>query len=253
MWRKLRFVMFAMAVVALPLLLVNGCAEKLPTEGETEEFSQSVDDGSRQFYDTDDIGDQVLVSADLINAIGQRQHAQALADGKQGSATAWQLYVYVPFVSQNDSRWKNHSLGYNYDGRSTIGKYGCLLSCLTMHYKKWGYNIDPRTLNNWSKFGQDHYAFSTCCNGDRIHSTHAISYPNMSRPWRVISYDEIYPQLAAGRPVVMYLYLGNNNYHFVVIYGFDGTRYWCKDPWRTSSYNQPLFGQSVQARIYGYQ
>jgi len=40
MWRKLRFVMFAMAVVVLPLLLVNGCAEKLPTEGETDiEFS----------------------------------------------------------------------------------------------------------------------------------------------------------------------------------------------------------------------
>ncbi|MFH0853723.1 MAG: C39 family peptidase [bacterium] len=36
MWRKLRFVMFAMAVVAWPLLLVNGCAEKLPTEGEVE-------------------------------------------------------------------------------------------------------------------------------------------------------------------------------------------------------------------------
>src|SRR4030067_635192 len=48
--------------------------------------------------------------------------------------------------SQNDPIWKNKLLGFSQD--LTIGKYGCLLTCLSMVSSGYGYEVDPASLND---------------------------------------------------------------------------------------------------------
>lgn len=233
----------ALALAALAVLAA-GCLDH-ETVSKPESPSTTTEPPIRWQFDADDLGADLGVPADSVNAIARAQHAAA------GKNPGWQLYVPIQFFSQNDPAWRNHTLGYNYCGDSTIGRYGCLLACICMVLRKLGVAVNPHILNDWAAFGYSHYAFSRSGCGDLIDNAHAISYPNQCRPWRVLSYDEIYTQLARGRPVVAKIRteLGN---HFVVIYAFDGARYWVLDPYRTTGYERPLYGTFLQARLYGY-
>ena len=58
------------------------------------------------------------------------------------------MFQVQPF-SQRDPRWKDNLLGT--DNSSTIGSYGCLLTCLTMVADAFGASETPATLNNKMK------------------------------------------------------------------------------------------------------
>jgi len=172
---------------------------------------------------------------------------------KQTDDGYWIVQVDVPFYSQNDPLWANNSLGYNYDGTSTIGKYGCHLCCISMLYAKWGYpEMSPPGLNNWSLSGQDHYAFSPYFNGDLIWMTQALEYPGICRPWYYINYNQIWDHLNADQPVVAKVWQ-YNTVHFVVIFAHNGERYWVKDPAQpAATQNQWLSEIAYNYRVYGY-
>ena len=52
---------------------------------------------------------------------------------------------YGPVYNQRDIRWATHSLGT----RSTIGAYGCLMTCASMVCNKFGHASNPLQLNDW--------------------------------------------------------------------------------------------------------
>ncbi len=49
-------------------------------------------------------------------------------------------------LSQNDPAWKSKRLGF--DNSNTIGKWGCLLTCLAMVADRYGYDETPLSLND---------------------------------------------------------------------------------------------------------
>jgi hypothetical protein len=56
--------------------------------------------------------------------------------------------------SQNDPRWKSIRLGTS---GVTIGQQGCLITCVAMVARFYGYDTDPARLNTWLK---DHNGYS---------------------------------------------------------------------------------------------
>lgn len=219
-----------------------------------ERMSEEEITARRDIYEVVGPPEGDVTSAKEVNNIG-REQMYADGDGDGGVADGWQLYVYVPFYSQNDGAWSGKGLGYNYCGNSTIGRYGCHLTCISMLYAKWGFReMSPPGLNDWRVGSEAHYAFNpdknTC--GDLIRLPQALQYM-ACRPWRYINNDEIYGQLQAGHPIVANTDQYGFGNHFVVIFGFDGARYWVKDPvkdWTTQ--DQPLSGYVKNRRLYGY-
>ncbi len=190
----------------------------------------------------------VGISADSVNALGR---AAIMADkDNPPMIDGWQLYVSVPFYSQNDPNWSDVFLGYN-TCCYRISRWDCHLTCIAMLYAKWGnYQMNPLGLNNWSNNGQAHYAFAPGSGNIRL--PQAISN-GVNRNSYAISSDQIYGHLRAGHPVIIKVYTQNVGYHYMVVFGFDGSRYWVKDPihdWR--SQDQPLYGAFIGAWIYGY-
>ncbi|MBU0612949.1 C39 family peptidase [Patescibacteria group bacterium] len=238
-----------MAICMVAVFMVAGCDQTdLPMSPPTDEVV------------VDQPGDDGFLTAEQINAIGQKQHEEFLANGgvlpQHDGEKSWQVYVHVPFYSQKDYHWSGVGLGFNYDGRSTIGRYGCHLCCVSMLYAKWGYGSEtnPPNLNAWKKRSRDHYAFSTSANGDLIRPTQALEYPYNCRPWYTISSSQIYGELRRGRPVIVRTTYGGS--HFMVIFAFDGQRFWVKDPLKDGNHQSvPLYGDAHPKkpfRVYGY-
>lgn len=197
---------------------------------------------------------ELNISAEEVNAAGRTAFAQANLDKSMVA-----VYLNVPYFSQLDPTWKNLSLGFNYQGcNSTIGKYGCHLTCLAMLYKKWGYSsMTPAVLNNWSYQGRAHYAFSTIDCGDLIRPTEALQYNTTGITNRSIrtlaSKSLVLAELIAGRPVVARIsYTSGTTYvpsHYLVIYAFDGINYLVRDPLGQSS--RALYGTIRSLSVYG--
>lgn len=130
---------------------------------------------------------------------------------------SWQLYVDVPFYSQNDPNWSWIPLGWAND--VTIGSDGCQLSCVAMLYAKWGYsNMTPSATNSWGRWNNGFRSGTGYIIAENI-----IDY-RKNRSARNINYDQIYSELAAGHPVVVEVNASGRT-HFMVIYGFDGSVY----------------------------
>ncbi len=232
----------AAAVIAALLLLAAfmGCSDaenRISSPEEKITVNEHAGDNSPPEF--------VGISADSVNALGR---AAMLAEGGKSIQTdvslGWQLYVSVPFYSQRDPHWQYDRLGWS---SLYIRDYGCHLSCVAMHYAKWGYgHLNPHNLNNW---GKSHDAFS----GPNVIPYKIVDYAK-NRNVRYISANQIYSELAAGHPVIVRTTYGGS--HFMIIFAFDGRRYWVKDPlrdWRHQ--DQPLYGNAHwdrPFRVYGY-
>ncbi|MFA6042995.1 MAG: C39 family peptidase [Patescibacteria group bacterium] len=187
------------------------------------------------------------ISADSVHALGQVAYQAVLSSKGQSSSQALAspnacISLNVPYYSQRDGAWRWDKLGFSTS--STIDRYGCHLSCISMLYAWWGtWNMSPKNLNIWAK---DNGAFSN----DLIIPSKAIQY-NACRQVRNIAASEIFSYLANRKPVIAQT--SQYGGHFVLIYGFDGTRFWVKDPYQTSaaSQNQVLSGTIWSLRVYG--
>ncbi len=187
------------------------------------------------------------ISADSVNSLGRIAYAEALSFkglqvGQALGAPNACISLNVPYYSQRDANWRWDKLGNS--TTSTIDRYGCHLTCISMLYAYWGvWNMNPRQLNNWAK---SQGAFS----GDLIIASKAIQY-NACRTVKYIGSGEVYTYLANRKPVVAQT--SQYGGHFVLITGFDGYRFWVKDPYQTdwTTQNQPLSGTVYSFRVYG--
>ena len=194
------------------------------------------------------------ISAEEVNAAGRIAFERANQDKSMVA-----VYLNVPYFSQLDPTWRNVGLGFNHQGcNSTIGRYGCHLTCLAMLYKKWGYSsMTPVVLNNWSYGGRAHYAFSTSECGDLIRLPEALKYNGSgitNRSSRAIANKSlVLAELIAGRPVVARIsYTSGTTFvpsHYLVIYAFDGINYLVRDPLGQSS--RVLYGNIRSLAVYG--
>lgn len=250
------------------IIYIQGCAKKnavgpdnanLPEVNLPKEFNVRAP-GSRlpesNEEETYPYKEWVGISADSVNALGRAAMVADLTTNKPltlSKTLGFQLYVGVPFYSQKDIHWASYPLGFNTCGNSTIGQYGCYLCSICMGYARWGTYVNPPTLNDWKYGGREHYAFAAPTKydcGDLIRIPQALQYPGMCRNYKWIGANEIYGQLQLGRPVILSI---NGGAHHVVIFAFDGVRYWVKDPIKdAASQDQPLYGSFTEAFVFGY-
>ncbi len=245
-----RLATLLLVVAALAMVCAYGCNRNpVDTTGETKNIP-TLNTPENPFT-SDDQSNTETISADSVNVLGRAAMLSEKGDSRMQTAAGWQLYVSVPYFSQVDPAWSGQRLGYNTSYAYTLGSHGCAVTCLAMLYGKWGYGASPSTINNWAHAGKSHYAFVA---GDgNIRFPQCLEYPGyICRSYQNISYNDIYPQLQKGRPVIVEIAYGSGS-HFMVIFGFDGTRYWVKDPLRTSSSpDTPLYGSVRSVRLWGY-
>lgn len=150
------------------------------------------------------------------------------------------MKVNVPLLGQRDYRWKNQRLG-TVDG-TTIGGYGCLITCMTMlaqYYKK---DIWPNQMDDWLTANKDYvqgniYRYDAFgrefpdCSFDKI-----VSCTNIPAPL-----DQIDEYLKLNKPVVVMVDFDHDQNdgiqtHFVLVTGkveggADDGKYIINDPW----------------------
>lgn len=140
------------------------------------------------------------------------------------------MFATTP-LSQQDPRWKNKRLGQD---TITIGKWGCLLTCMTMVANGFGADETPETLNDKLKGAGGFIgalvipaAMPRVVGGVRF-----VNYiPCENQPAPI---SEINATLAAGKPVIVevdYSPAHGLQNHWVVLYDRKGDDYLIHDPW----------------------
>ena len=140
--------------------------------------------------------------------------------------------IQIHPLSQTDPRWKDSLLGF--DSTSTIGSYGCLLTCLAMAANALGSNETPASLNDKMKAINGFIgsmvkvgAISTALPGIKLGGI--VQCNNQQAP-----VDQINAQLDAGLPVIVevdYSPKPGLQNHWVLLYGRSGSDYLLYDPY----------------------
>jgi Peptidase_C39 like family len=138
-------------------------------------------------------------------------------------------------LSQNDPAWKFKRLGF--DNSNTIGKWGCLLTCLAMVANRYGYDETPLSLNDKLKALGPNVGFMGAL-------VIPASLPRLLTRLRFRNYIECHnspapltdidASLAAEMPVIVevdYSAAPGLQNHWVVLYQKSGGDYLIRDPW----------------------
>lgn len=140
--------------------------------------------------------------------------------------------IDIDLLSQQDPRWSSKLLGTS--PSFTIGKYGCLLTCLAMVANGLGESESPDTLNAKMVAVNGFEGANIICPkiGDalpKIYLKNRIPCQNVPAP-----IDEIDANLAIGKPVIVQVDSSPSagvQTHWVVITGKVGSDYAIADPW----------------------
>jgi hypothetical protein len=135
-------------------------------------------------------------------------------------------------LSQMDPRWKDHLLGL--DQSSTIGKYGCLLTSMTMVANGLGASETPASLNDKMKAAGgfiDDLIIPGAMPGvvPKVRYSRRIQCNNPPAPL-----GEIDSALLAGLPVIIkvdYSPVTGIQDHWIVLVDKQGSDYVIQDPW----------------------
>lgn len=130
-------------------------------------------------------------------------------------------------ISQLDERWKDERLGTSY---TTIGQYGCLVTCAAMMLKYYGYDTDPKRLNELLKANTG-FASGNLLVWDSIKAFYPVYFANRYYGNRLDKLDE---NLAVGNPAIVKVDLKPKTYsieeHWVLVIGKCDGRYIIADP-----------------------
>jgi hypothetical protein len=142
-------------------------------------------------------------------------------------------------LSQNDPVWKSKRLGF--DNSNTIGKWGCLLTCLAMVANRYGYDETPLSLNDKLKALGPNVGFMGAL-------VIPASLPRVLPRLRFRNYIECHnspapladidASLAAEMPVIVevdYSPAPGLQNHWVVLYQKSAGDYLIRDPWPNPS------------------
>jgi GH25 family lysozyme M1 (1,4-beta-N-acetylmuramidase) len=133
-------------------------------------------------------------------------------------------------MSQNDPAWKNNRLGTS---NVTIGQQGCLITCVAMTLKFYGYDYTPATLNTYLT-NHDGYASGNLLWWGRVpHLSIATWVDCLNVPAPLSQIDAC---LGRGEPVIVHVDFVPStspiNDHYVLIIGKLGADdYTMIDPW----------------------
>lgn len=135
-------------------------------------------------------------------------------------------------LSQTDPRWKNELLGT--DNTATIGRYGCLLTCMSMVANGFGFQETPDTLNNKMK-SVGGFQGALVIPGALPTALPGILYkkyqPCSNYPAPM---DEIDASLIAGKPVIImvdYSPAPGIQNHWIILLSKEGNDYVIQDPY----------------------
>lgn len=119
-------------------------------------------------------------------------------------------------LSQRDPRWSFKTIGKS---KSTIGAYGCTITCLSMLSDWYGCFKDPAWMAKYITFQVDKVIWSSIAN--------VLCFKFV---WRFYKYDEgrILPALNGKTTSCLLQVRGN---HWVVGIKKVGSYYWIADPW----------------------
>jgi hypothetical protein len=130
-----------------------------------------------------------------------------------------------------DPAWKNKKLG---NDTITIGKFGCLLTCMAMVANSYGFKETPETLNDKMK-AVGGFQGALVIPATMPNALPGIIYRNFiqcrNQPAPVVEIDAA---LNAGKPVIVevdYSPAQGLQNHWVVLYERQGKDYLIRDPW----------------------
>lgn len=139
--------------------------------------------------------------------------------------------INIQPLSQMDPAWKNKRLG---NDTITIGKFGCLLTSMTMVANSYGFKETPDTLNDKMKAAGG-FQGALVIPAAMPNALAGIIYRNFiqcrNQPAPVVEIDAA---LAAGKPVIIevdYSPAQGLQNHWVVLYARQGEDYLIRDPW----------------------
>lgn len=133
------------------------------------------------------------------------------------ASTSW-------YFSQNDSRWKDMTIGLS---NSFIDDYGCAISSVAMVFKYYGIDIDPGRLSKQPIFYRDLISWPKQWRFlDLIENSYHKSGGLNNSDWETIDQE-----IANGHPVIVFIKaLGKGAGHYVVIHSKDSKGYVVHDP-----------------------
>ncbi len=131
-------------------------------------------------------------------------------------------------ISQLDDRWQNERLGTSY---TTIGQYGCLLTCVAMLLNFYGHDTDPKRLNDALKVNNG-FAGGNLLVWDAVKSVYPdVLFANRYYGNRLDKLDE---NLALGNPAIVKVDGDPKTYliddHWVLVIGKCSGKYILADP-----------------------
>lgn len=146
------------------------------------------------------------------------------------------MILNVPLYNQRDKRWANKKLGFS--TVSTLGLYGCLVTCLAMIAKYFGEKTDPDKMNEDLR-GADGFQSKVYYNWGRLTSLYSFikytRFVNTPDPVTPDQFKEIDNHLAKGMPVMLKVDFNPAttfvDQHFVLLIGKVGNSYKIADPW----------------------
>ena len=145
--------------------------------------------------------------------------------------------ITLPKVySQRDERWNDKMLGFS--TVSTLGSYGCIVTCLAMIARYFGKETDPDRMNEDLKSvdgfqGNVYYRWSSLA---KIYPDIKFTeFVNTPTPVTLAQFTEIDAHLEKGFPVMLKVdYNPATTFveqHFVLLVGKVGNSYKIADPW----------------------
>jgi len=146
------------------------------------------------------------------------------------------MKLNVPVLSQRDPQWASQRLG-TVDG-TTIGGYGCIITCMTMLAQYYGHNLTPADMDNWLIDNQGYVQGNLYRNDAFGREFLDCSFDNVTFCTSVPApLSQIDNYLAQGKPVVIMVDFDHDpndgiQTHFVLIVGKDiAGNYFINDPW----------------------
>src|SRR6266540_769386 len=161
------------------------------------------------------------------------------------------------YLSQQDPKWKNDTLGFATDPKDTIGYVGCALTSVSMLVSGYGFAETPQSLNQKLKAKQGFV--NSGIRWDVVNQVHPEVRLRSNVPCEGVDapLGQIDDWLAAGHPVVVRVDASPNpglQWHYVLLYAREGDDYLMLDPWpykpgtATKDYLMKRYSQGMPLR-----
>lgn len=160
------------------------------------------------------------------------------------------IKLNVPLFRQDDPQWSKEKLGYSTKG-STIGSAGCAITSISMVFKYYGVQTDPKKLNTWLKAnngysgGDVKWEIAPGISKGKIKYIGRIDYTHVPA-----DLNKIKSEIKNGNPVIAQVKAKSGKDHFVVITGYSGSTYYINDPLKGKS-ELSYYNKDPAKAIYG--